>query len=106
MQQAGIITTMIKLQSHIPTYRTIEYIIAVTMLAERRLLSAVDSNKLEQKFRYAHLRPEEFPLVDAILKGKVPFNSLPQAEARVIRLFISSTFTGDVMVFWLGCIFS
>ena len=60
----------------------------------RRVTAAADGYKLEQTFRYAHLSAEQRALVDAILKGKVPLDKLPQAESRVIRLFISSTFTG------------
>lgn len=50
----------------------------------------------EARYRYLHLAPEEQTAVDLVLKGHMDMTYLPKLDSRVVRIFVSSTFTGTV----------
>ena len=50
---------------------------------------------LEAEFRYSYLPSEELDLVDRLFRGKLQFDELPGGKSKVVKLFISSTFTGN-----------
>ncbi|XP_041349350.1 NACHT and WD repeat domain-containing protein 2-like [Gigantopelta aegis] len=51
------------------------------------------SRDLEAEFRYTHLSSEEMDLLDGLFRGKLQLDELPGRKSKVVKLFISSTFT-------------
>lgn len=52
----------------------------------------------EAPFRYEHLSEARQQTIEAILKGFHPLETLPVIESRVIRVYVSSTYTGAYIV--------
>ena len=50
--------------------------------------------RLEAPLRYCHLAADELQLVDTVLRGWCPLEGLPNIKSRIVRIFISSTFSG------------
>ena len=48
----------------------------------------------EVNFRYQHLANDERLLVEKLLSGRLRLELLPRVKSKVIKVFISSTFTG------------
>ncbi len=44
--------------------------------------------------RYEHLAEHERAVVERVLRGHQPLHSIPDTHPRIVRIFISSTFTG------------
>ena len=57
-------------------------------------LSAAEREDKEKPLRFLHLPPDQTRLVDAVLRGRCHLADLPQLGQRVVRLFVSATFTG------------
>ena len=60
--------------------------------------SPADLAEKEGGLRYRHLPESELRVVESILKGWHPLHTLPRLTARVVRIFISSTFTGRMYI--------
>ena len=61
---------------------------------EKRMLTEIEKWELEAPLRYSYLSEDERETVEAVLYGRQPLEDLPSLRARVVRIFISSTFTG------------
>ena len=63
-------------------------------VVEVERLSASEMESRERPFRFLDLPPHEARVVDAVLRGRCAINDLPPLGHRVVRLFVSATFTG------------
>lgn len=48
----------------------------------------------EDELQYRHLSDEDQDNIDAVLRGYQPLDNMPRLNSRVVKVFISSTFTG------------
>ena len=58
-----------------------------------------EARHAETALRYEHLPEASHATVEAILKGFHPLEALPAIEPRIIRVYISSTYTGECGAF-------
>ena len=56
-----------------------------------------EKRQREAKYQYLHLSAEERKVVDQVLKGNINMDDLPKLSSRVVRIFVSSTFTGKLL---------
>ena len=62
---------------------------------EHRTLS-VDDEEKEAALRFLHLPDSERTTIDALLRGRQPASaSLREPASRVVRVFVSASFTGE-----------
>ncbi|CAH1801226.1 unnamed protein product [Owenia fusiformis] len=50
----------------------------------------------EQILRYRHLSENDRHLVDNVLRGRLPLEDLPKLPSRLVRVYLSSTFTDSI----------
>jgi hypothetical protein len=62
--------------------------------AEANPLSHEMKQAKESSLRYFNLPDEDRLTIEAVLMGKQALDDLPQLKARIVQIFISSTFTG------------
>ncbi|KAK7499076.1 hypothetical protein BaRGS_00009623 [Batillaria attramentaria] len=51
----------------------------------------------EARLRYTHLKNEDYDMVTSLMQGSLPLSDVPTIKSKVIKLFISSTFTDFVV---------
>ncbi|XP_067664530.1 NACHT and WD repeat domain-containing protein 2-like [Haliotis asinina] len=52
-----------------------------------------ERRKLEGAYQYRHLSDDDRDLVDSLLLGTLPMEQIPRPKSKVVKIFISSTFT-------------
>jgi hypothetical protein len=61
---------------------------------ENTVITDLEYLTQEATFRYGSCKPEELEKVDKILFGNISFDDLPTFKSNVVRVYLSSMFTG------------